>query len=111
MNTKSRAANRDADRASKRKWQISNRAAETAKQAKRRATKLQATPRWADQGTTKDIYRLAAIYAGFLGEEIHVDHVVPLQSDEVCGLHWHGNLQLLTGQQNRAKTNKFDGNP
>lgn len=111
INAKSREANRDNDRASKRKWQIANRAIEAAKQAKRRAAKLQATPQWADEGVTKSLYQLARIYTDAFNEEFHVDHIFPLQSDTVCGLHWHGNLQILTGTENRMKSNRTEGNP
>ena len=36
-----------------------------------------------------------------------VDHVVPITSDFVSGLHcWH-NLQLLTKSENSSKLNRF----
>jgi uncharacterized Zn finger protein (UPF0148 family) len=112
-NTKSREANRESDRASKLRWSIANRHLEAAKQSKRRAVKRRAVPLWADADITKSLYHLARIYTDALGNEIHVDHIVPLQSDFVCGLHWHGNLQLLPGLENRMKSNQLlrEGNP
>jgi hypothetical protein len=41
------------------------------------------------------------------GIMVHVDHVVPLKSDLVCGLHCEANLALMTGKANAAKHNSF----
>lgn len=71
-----------------------------AKDAKRRAAKLQATPNWADHETIKQIYETCH-------EGYHVDHIVPLQNDLVCGLHCEFNLQHLTAEENQSKGNKF----
>lgn len=68
--------------------------------AKRRATKLRATPAWADQDAIRNIY----IEAAYL--QMEVDHIVPLQSKFVCGLHNEFNLQALPVSENRSKGNR-----
>lgn len=81
------------------------------KNAKRRAIAKQATPAWADLQYIEDLYANAAeandIFKD-IGIKFHVDHIVPLNSPVVCGLHVEHNLQILTAEENLAKSNKFD---
>lgn len=67
----------------------------------REATKIQRTPAWAD------IDAIKAIYLG-CPEGMHVDHIIPLRSKLVCGLHVENNLQYLTAKENMQKSNHFD---
>ena len=84
------------------KWRKNNRGIINAHSSKRRAAKLQAAPSWANKKTIDMIYIIANIC------NKTVDHIVPLQSSVVCGLHWEANLQLLTQQENSSKSNKHD---
>lgn len=69
--------------------------------AKRRAQELNACSPWAD------IDELDRIYAN-RPDGYHVDHIVPLQGQVVCGLHVENNLQYLPAKDNLAKSNSFD---
>lgn len=41
------------------------------------------------------------------GIEYVVDHIIPLSSKIVCGLHWEGNLRVITDDENGHKGNKL----
>lgn len=79
--------------------------------AKRRAAKKNAFPLWARTGEIKNkidaIYKEAKDLELFHGIAYHVDHIVPLQSNFVCGLHVPANLQPLVGSENFSKNNSF----
>ena len=78
-----------------------------ARGAKRRATKLDATPSWANHDKIKAIFKEAKTLSKATGINYHVDHIDPLQSKLVCGLHVETNLQLLSSQENVSNSNKF----
>ena len=60
--------------------------------------KLNATPRWSDLEKIKKIYINCP-------KGYHVDHIYPIQSEVVCGLHVSWNLQYLTSEENLRKGN------
>lgn len=69
--------------------------------ARRASQKLQATPAWANPTLIESFYRMAEVFG------LHVDHIVPLRSKLICGLHVEHNLQLLTPLENSRKGNKL----
>ena len=71
-----------------------------AKHARRRAAKHNALPAWQDPS------ELVAFYT-FRPDGYHVDHIIPLQNDLVCGLHVLHNLQYLPAANNLSKNNNF----
>lgn len=66
-----------------------------------------ATPTWADRELIKELYALAKKLTEQTGIPHEVDHVVPLQGKNVSGLHVENNLQVITAEENRRKSNKF----
>jgi len=71
----------------------------------RRAKKLAATPKWLTAEHKQEIKNIYAL-ARQLGYE--VDHIVPLQGENVSGLHVPWNLRPLPGHLNRKKSNKLE---
>lgn len=73
----------------------------------RRATKRNATPVWANRFFIQEAYHLAKLRTKMTGFAWHVDHIVPLKSPVVCGLHCEANLQVIPGVLNMSKGNRF----
>lgn len=103
---KYRQQNRKMAAASKKKWRQANPHRHTEHEARRRANKLRATPSWSNQSVVNALYKQAADAIAD-GINLHVDHIVPLQSDIVCGLHCEANLQLLPASDNTSKGNRW----
>jgi len=85
-----------------------------ARSAQRRVLKLQATPSWLTNRQLEDIKEIYrdAYNCRWLNEEpLHVDHIVPVNSELVCGLHVSWNLQILTASENLKKSNKVEKCP
>lgn len=86
-------------------WRRANGPRMVAKEAKRRATELSATPSWANEFFIGEAYHLASLRTKATGFRWHVDHIVPLQSKLVCGLHVENNLQVVPASVNLRKSN------
>ena len=89
-------------------WEAANPGKVLARAAKRRAATLRAMPKWADKEKIEKVYALAARFRS-LGCDFHVDHVIPLQGRNVCGLHVHNNLEIIEASKNRSKSNQLQG--
>ena len=90
----------------KKLWKSRNPSDAAAEWAWRRARKQQATPAWANKTEIRRIYREAQRISQETGIAHHVDHVIPLNGLDVCGLHVETNLQILSAEANIAKSNK-----
>ena len=69
-----------------------------------------ATPKWLTAEHKMEIrlkYRLAIELSRRTGIRHAVDHIIPIQGEEVCGLHVPWNLEVITQEQNLKKSNKL----
>ncbi len=101
--------NKDRVQKKHREWFLANPGWSREHTAKRKAAMLQAIPRWADAEQIDAVYKEAARISASTGIPHHVDHIVPLISKFVCGLHWKGNLRVLSATENLKKGNKLMG--
>jgi hypothetical protein len=103
--------NKEKCRSANKRWQSENpakyRAAMNHLSRKRKAAKSKATPKWADMEAIREMYRESAFLTDITGSPYHVDHIVPLVSRLVCGLHCEANLRVIPGAENQAKSNRW----
>jgi len=103
---RSNAAYRAANKEKRAAWVKENAALFRHYTSRRKAAKRQATPAWANQFFIEEAYRLADLRTKMTGIDWHVDHIVPLISPLVCGLHVEHNLRVIPGVENLRKNNK-----
>jgi hypothetical protein len=77
----------------------------------RRRRNRSASPPWLTKEhklAMRRLYLQAMELTKITGERYVVDHIVPLISDVVCGLHVPWNLRVITQDENLRKSNKLD---
>jgi len=99
-------ANREKVYAIAKRHRMANPQKGAARRAQYRAAQLKATPAWADLEKIAKFYEAARVLGMFTGEWHEVDHIVPLQSKLVCGLHVDNNLRVVLRSDNRRKANR-----
>ena len=106
-----RKRDREKAREFNKKWYAANKDKRNALNAKRRAAKLQRTPEWLTKEHHKqmaDMYTKAQRLPEQTGVKYQVDHIIPLQGDNVSGLHVPWNLQVITAEENLRKGNRYE---
>ena len=91
-------------------WNAENSARLKVQRAARRHRTRRATPNWLSEEQKQkifDVYLETSIKSAESGEKYEVDHIIPITSNIVCGLHVPWNLQILTQTENRQKSNKL----
>lgn len=74
---------------------------------RRRARMNNATPAWSNVEVVRSFYQAVAILNSHCGPvKYSVDHIVPLNSPLVSGLHAHTNLTIIPLPENKAKNNR-----
>lgn len=91
-------------------WKTNNKTQIRADTKARRRKHREATPKWLSRkqrSEIRQIYQIAITMTQTTGEQYVVDHIVPLRSEAVCGLHVPWNLRVITQEENLKKSNKF----
>jgi hypothetical protein len=109
---KARAASRPSEekKAHKLKYKEANPELYKALTSVRKRRHRDATPLWvtAEQKLSmRQLYLQAQQLTKITGERYVVDHIVPLISPDVCGLHVPWNLRVITQKENLKKSNKL----
>jgi len=106
-----RAAARPAaeKRVTQKAWKVKNVIWVRADTKNRRRKHRQATPLWltrSQKAQMRELYKIAITMTKITGVQYVVDHIDPLRSEVLCGLHVPWNLQVITQAENLAKSNK-----
>lgn len=94
-----------------RDWYHNNRGRAIGRIRERELKQKSATPKWLSEEHKQQInaiYEHAKDCSVVSGEVYEVDHIVPLQGENISGLHVPWNLQVLPMDVNRAKSNRYD---
>lgn len=102
-----RSRNPDRFRKASEKWRASNKHIKAASQRARDADKINATPAWIDKEKILEIYKEAKRLEAETGVPHEVDHIYPLRSKILSGLHIPINLRAVPALVNRRKGNKL----
>ena len=76
----------------------------------RRRRHKNATPKWItpeQKLAMRNLYLKAQELSKIAGQRYVVDHIIPLISESVCGLHVPWNLRVITQEENLKKSNKL----
>ena len=106
-----RQANKEKLKAYREVYNEANKDKVNASTAKRRSAKINRTPPWLteeDLAKIREFYKEAQIKTEETGEKWHVDHIIPLQGENVSGLHIPSNLQVVPARWNIAKGNRWE---
>ena len=91
-------------------WKANNKTQVRADTKARRRKHRESTPGWLSRKQRSEIrqlYQIAITMTLTTGEQYVVDHIYPLRSDVVCGLHVPWNLRVITQQENSRKSNSL----
>jgi predicted nucleic acid-binding Zn ribbon protein len=105
-----REANPEWHKANLLKWRDAHPGHNSASLKLSQMKQLNFAPPWLTEGQVQEIaafYAKAKLLTQETGVKHEVDHIHPLNGDGFCGLHVPWNLQVLTREENRAKSNKL----
>lgn len=107
---RAKAQPKDKTREYKKRWKELNPDAVAKNTAERKSFVRQRTPKWLTKEHHDQIlgfYTEARRVSAETGINHEVDHIAPLRSEVVCGLHVPWNMRVIPDSENQLKNNKF----
>ena len=108
---KYREDNRDKELARHKKHYEDNPEKGAARTAKRRAALLERIPSWSNEEekiAIEKVYENCRLMSILTGIPHQVDHIIPLQGEDIRGFHHSTNLAVVSADENRSKSNKWE---
>lgn len=102
--------NKEKIRVARKAYVLKNFAVLSAAKANRKKHVKKATPFWADMHLIKIKHKERVAMTNMTGLEHHVDHIIPLQGENVCGLNIASNMRVILARDNISKRNKWETN-
>jgi hypothetical protein len=94
----------------RKKWKEENIGKVKADKARQKERVKQATPKWLSPlqlAAIEHAYFMADLRSQCFDDRYHVDHVIPLRGENVCGLNVPWNLEVIKASENLQKGNKL----
>lgn len=88
-------------------WRDNNRHVVRQNHKKWKARRRGGRAAWANSFFMNEIYDLCSRRNRVTNIRWHVDHIVPLKSNIVCGLHVENNLRVVPASVNTSKQNRY----
>jgi hypothetical protein len=101
------AANNELMKEIRRAWVLANPDKVLAATRRRQLARTGAVPSWANRKEMRLFYAEARRLTKETGVMHSVDHIVPVVSELVCGLHCEANLQVMSHSANASKGNRW----
>lgn len=105
-----KATNKEKINLNKKQWDKNNKEIVARYSANNRAKRKNAIPKWfgeIDEFIISEAFDLALKRSKLTGIKWHVDHMIPLNAKNACGLHCGINIQVIPDKMNFYKNNRM----
>ena len=100
---------KDLNKKLKKIWAAKNKGKIRSYNSKRREMIKSSTHHVIFKNEIQELYDNSVWLEDTLGVLYHVDHIIPIVHEGICGLHTPANLMIVESTHNHQKSNKWDG--
>lgn len=89
------------------KYNIEYRARESERLARLKKERKLSNVAWANKELIAEVHKARIEKELETGIKHHVDHIIPIKGDIICGLNVHYNLRVIPASENMSKSNRY----